>query len=230
MLNIAFSHEKKSLNRLLLAMQLKINAECRKSFEPKPMGDEKEILERISRGDTSAYEYIYKNYYAPLIGFANRFFPEEAHEIVQDTLLKIWENREQLGEIQSLKSYLFRAVRNTCINHLKRQELLRKYQTEAAVRLKEIELDFSDNSYEEDKQEALKKALDEIPEQRRKIFLLSYIEGYKAKEIAEQYNISERTVHTHVYNAMRFLKTKFSQYKLVFLPILSLLFELCLKK
>jgi len=194
------------------------------------MADEKEILKKISKGDSLAYEYVYKTYYSPLIHFANRFFPDEAHEIVQDTLLKIWEGREQLAEIQSLKSYLFRAVRNTCINYLKRQDLLKKYQIEAAVELKEIELNFTDDDVDEEKKEALKSAMEEIPEQRRKIFLLSYIEGYKAKEIAKKYNISERTVHTHVYNALKFLKNKFSDYKLAFLPFLAVMVELLLKK
>lgn len=167
--------------------------------------DEK-ILDRIVGGDAAAYEHIYKLFYSKLLRFAKRFIDEEAHEIVQDSLLKLWENREQLRSIQSLEAYLMRSVRNACLNHIKHLQVESRYQATAAQALRELELQMYDDSGDPEIQERLQRALDQIPEQRKKIFYLSFIDGYKAKEISEMCGISERTVHTHVYNAMKFLR------------------------
>jgi len=167
--------------------------------------DEK-ILDRIVGGDAIAYEHVYKRFYSKLMRYASRFVDEEGHEIVQDSLLKLWENRAQLCSIQSLDAYLMRSVRNACLNHIKHLQVEDRYQASAAQGLRELELHMADSSGDADMHERLHRALNQIPEQRKKIFYLSFIDGYKAKEISEMCGITERTVHTHVYNAMKFLR------------------------
>lgn len=186
------------------------------------MNEEKDILAQIAKGDTKAFEFVYKNHYSNLLGFATRFCAEEAHEIVQDCLLKLWEKREDATAIESLKAYLFRSVRNACLNHLKHLEVEKKYQNEAAIKLKQLELKCAETEPSNPLFDKINHALDQIPEQRKKIFKLSFFEGYKAKEIAEQYDISERTVHTHVYNAMKFLRKTIKKSDILLLLILQM--------
>ncbi len=186
--------------------------------------DEK-ILDRVVRGDAAAYEHIYKLFYRKLLRYATRFVDEEAHEIAQDSLLKLWENRAQLRSIQSLEAYLMRSVRNACLNHIKHLQVEERYQSNAAYRLKELELQMSDTGVDADMHERLHNVLGQIPEQRKKIFYLSFIDGYKAKEISEMCGISERTVHTHVYNAMKFLRDSLGSISIATIGFISFYYK-----
>lgn len=171
------------------------------------MINEKEILSKIINGDKTAYEYIYKEYYSPLTKFASGFIYNDAESVVQDTLIKIWEKRDTLIDVISLKSYLYRSVKNACLNILKRQQIHDRYMSEAAYQLKLIELEAVFVASEDERTNQINILLEQMPEQRKKVFLMNTAEGMKAKEISELLNISERTVHTHVYKAMKFLKS-----------------------
>jgi len=179
------------------------------------MQNEKEIISQIAAGKHSAFEYVYQQYYSPLLGFAKTIFPHEAEEIVQDAMLKLWENRAMVVEIQNLKGYLFQSVRNTCLNMIKHQDVVKKYESHAARELKILELQSLSEDTDNRKTDTLQKAIEEIPEQRRKIFWMSFVDNMRAKDIGEQFGISERTVHTHVYNAMKFLKSKLLSISIV---------------
>lgn len=180
---------------------------------------DKKILDRVVRGDIAAYEHIYKLFYRKLLRYAARFVDEEAHEIAQESLLKLWENREQVPNIQSLEAYLMRSVRNASLNHIKHLQVEQRYQSSAACRLRELELQMSDTGIDADMHERLHCVLEQIPEQRKKIFYLSFIDGYKAKEISEMCGISERTVHTHVYNAMKFLRDNLGNFSILAIAV-----------
>ena len=188
---------------------------------------DKSIIERIQQGDALAYEHVYQAFYSKLYNFAYDFIYEDAHEIVQNSLLKLWENRASIHEIQNLQAYLYKSVRNSCLNFIRRQSTFKKYQTEAAINLKELEMSFFANEIDEKLERSLHDALDKIPEKRKKVFFMHFIEGYKAKEISEELNISERTVHTHVYKAMKSLKDYFKDYNLSI--VMALLINIYLK-
>lgn len=183
------------------------------------MDIENHIIEKVIKGDATAFEYVYKQYYDPLVAFATRFVPDEAKEVVQDTLLKIWEMRSELKNVKSLKSYLYRTVRNTCLNHIKRQGIHDRYVSEAMCQLKMLELSAMDDEETDSRSKKVAQLIEQIPEQRRKVFLMNVAGGLKAKEISEQLDISERTVHTHVYKAMKFLREKL-QIGIMLVPIL----------
>lgn len=177
------------------------------------MQNDKDILKAIAGGSETAFEQLFNTYFHELCRFAYvRFLYDEAEceEIVENVFIKIWEIRENLTDIGSIKAYLFKAVANACINYLEHQKVKKRYINRIQQELIEIEIDGYNNV--EELEEISSKLLIEIeylPEQTRKIFILKYVEGRKYKEIAEQLNISVKTVETLIYRGLKNLRNKF---------------------
>ena len=169
----------------------------------------------IQRGDIKEYEKFFREYYMPLVSYARRFFDEEmdAEEIVQDLFFKIWENRAKFEINTSLSSYLFRAVRNNCLQALKYAKNKAKYQkyvqsqgstyvdSDQLEALKYIELN-----------EKVNRLLSELPDRCQEIFRMNRFQGLKYKEIAEELSISIKTVEANMSKALKHFRGNIEEY------------------
>jgi RNA polymerase sigma-70 factor (ECF subfamily) len=170
------------------------------------------------------YQQIYQQYAPMLLGFANKFVsPLFAEDIVHDVFLKIWEKQVFLLPEDEVKRILFTAVRNACIDHLRRLNLEKEIIDKKSIQLKIDELNFFEASEDffmrKNLLEIVMKKIEELPEKKQEIFRLSYIEGMKANEIAEQLGLSVRTVENQLYRTLLFLRKSLSS-KFIFLFIL----------
>ena len=175
------------------------------------MPEEQEILRRLFAGDDGVFKDIFERYYNSLCTYVYvRLIrdKDEAEEIVQNIFIKLWEKRHELPEIGSFKSYLYKSAYHASINYIEHQAVVRKYKNETEYRLKKMELNEPVNSLDEDKINDAIKAIDDLPEQTRRIFTLKYIEGKKYKEIAGELNISDKTVQTLIYRGLKQLRNK----------------------
>jgi RNA polymerase sigma-70 factor (ECF subfamily) len=133
---------------------------------------------------------------------------EQAKDIVQNVLVKIWQNFDKLKEHKNLKGYLITAVRNSSLNYLRDYQQLEKNQ---------IAIDgLSTQETEEDIESADKEALitkvhhtvGKLPEKWREAFILSKYEKLKYSEIAEKMNISDKTVEKYISKALSVLRSE----------------------
>jgi len=172
--------------------------------------DEKHILSRIAEGESKAFQYLYTNYYKVLCVYVFNYLnnSSETENIVQNIFLSLWENRENAVTIKNVKSYLFQSAKFQCINYIKKESVRQKFDDEASYLLKKMELEIDDLLISSEQQEEIEKAIDSLPEQRQKVFMMKRLEGMSYKEISQKLGISERTVETHVANAVKLLKTK----------------------
>lgn len=175
------------------------------------------LYEEMKAGNQKAFEALFRAYYPFLCHYATRILKDAstAEEIVQELFLKQWENRQQLNINSSVKSYLFRAVKNHCLNHLRHLKVHDEY---IKATLKE-QVNEQNEDYEE-QYELLKKieeAIASMPEKRREIFRLNRQEGLKYHEIAERLSISVKTVETHIGLALKTLRSKFGKQISIFL-------------
>lgn len=181
------------------------------------------LIEGLKRGDRAVFERIFRTYYQELCGFALRYLadPVEAEEVVQDLFFKIWIRKEELLINTSLKSYLYKAVANHSLNHLRHQEIQRKYMDYVGFEVNNaaggIQLD-SDGEL----QKIVNKALQELPEKRREIFELSRFEGLKYHEIADKLGINIKTVETQMTRALEFMRRYLQEFISVILLIMNL--------
>ncbi len=180
----------------------------------------------IQNGNWDAvFETIYSQYYTGLCTYAHSFIPDadEAEEIVQGIILKMWEQKENLENIISLKSYLFRSVKNTCLNYIKHQKLEEKYREKAWVELKKIEADFIDPYHNTELEHHISEAIKELPERCREVFEMSRFEGKKNKEISDYFNISIKAVEANITRALSILRKKVGEYMQTEKPLVVLL-------
>ena len=164
------------------------------------------LVRSLKNGDLGSFEKIYKMYYSKLHGFSRKFHLTalQPDDFVQQTFLKLWDERGQLSEDILLDKQLFVICRNLILNHLKREKKIvsnqdyQLYLYEASNRPIELA------SMEE--LNKLNASIKKLPQKRREIFKLHKIENLTYEEIAEFLCISKKTIANHIYLASNFLK------------------------
>lgn len=180
-----------------------------------PAGDA-ELVRRIRAGDERALEVVFRTHFAGMASFVQRFVrsADLAEELVQDVFLKLWSKREQLAEIETLRTYLFRAARNTALNYLRRAKLERKWREEQVVD-DDPPTTFAadDETVEQEVAAAVMEAINRLPPRCREIFLLSRDGGLTYAEIARSLEISVKTVETQMGRALKSLRASLHHFR-----------------
>jgi RNA polymerase sigma-70 factor, ECF subfamily len=173
----------------------------------------KEIFEKIKSGDERSFEQLFLNYFKPLCSYAFRFTneTEAAEEIVQDFFVRLWEKRMAIEIDSSLNNYMFRSVKNHCLNLIQHNKIKNRY-SEKIKEASNPTIEPSQFFIEPELIEKIEKAISLLPEKRREVFRLSREEGLKYKEIAEKLNISVKTVEAQMGFALKFLREQLNDY------------------
>lgn len=169
----------------------------------------RDLISLIERGQSATFTRFYTSYFQKLILASDKYISDvhTAEEIVQDIFLKIWEFPENLAEVKSVKSYLYRSVINASINFTNRQKSLEQHHLKLAAEFTDDYL--TDLDEENEMIIILRAEIDKLPAQCKKVFKLSRFENFKYKEIAKALDISEKTVENHIGNALKVLRTRF---------------------
>lgn len=180
----------------------------------------KDIVYQLKAGNVKCFEEVFKYYFKPLSAFATQYVSgENAQEVVQDTMIWLWENRDSIIEELSLKSLLFTIVRNKCLNKVKALQVRSRVHSKIVDKHKE---QFENPNFYLEKElytlyaEALKK----LPENYKVCFEMSRKEKLTHKEIAEVLDVSPQTVNYRIGKALEVLREELKDY----LPLLLVLF------
>ena len=184
---------------------------------------EKQIIERLKRGDERAFRYIYDHHYVLLCRFAEQLLNDLplAEEVVDDVIFYLWEHRTEVEITYSLRAYLIRAVRNRCLNEL--NSLGNRIESRVSSLSVAENLEFLDAIFVEERtplghlleqelEDELLRRIDELPSECKAVFKKSRFEGKKYEEIAEELHISVNTVKYHIKNALAYLQEKMGAY------------------
>lgn len=163
----------------------------------------------LFKTDKENFNTLFREMYPRLVGYAFRFTKEKASaaDIVQDSFVKLWQQRNRINIEHSLNAYLFRTVRNLSLNHIRdnayEQPGLDPSMIEDMAQGKEAE---QVNDMNVRRMKLLKKWIGQLPERQREAFELSRFDGLDHDEIAEVMNVSKRTVNNHIVDALRNIK------------------------
>jgi RNA polymerase sigma-70 factor (ECF subfamily) len=176
------------------------------------MLEEKKIIEAIRKNDEKAFEELFHRYYSYLCVFASNIIHDDisAEEIVQSFFVKFWEKRNNIHIDTSVRNYLFRSIKNLCLNHIKHNKI--KLQHAQQTLASTEEQTYNDAYVEIDLANKIEESINALPEKRREIFRLNREEGLKYREIAEKMNISIKTVETQMGLAIKTLRDKLKNY------------------
>jgi RNA polymerase sigma-70 factor, ECF subfamily len=180
-------------------------------------------IDRIDRIRTRAdFEGLFRTNYSALCSYAVNFLKDldASEEIVQEVMFKLWINREKIIFGTSAKSYLFRAVRNSCLNLLKHMNVREEYRAARESQMEELQRSREDEVIVSELEQKIREAVDRLPLERRKVFVMSRYEGMTYAEIAGKLGISVKTVENQMSSALRSLRTELADY----LPWLVLFF------
>lgn len=176
--------------------------------------EEKILVERIISGDQTAFELIFRFYYPGLVVFTSQITLNqvEAEEIVQDFFVRLWIKRENINSSFSLKNFMFTSVKNSSLNYLKKEKIKGRIISELTHLIEYDELYDPGLFIASELQNQVQEAFNKLPQRTREIFILSRFKGKKNDEIAEQLNLSKRTVETQISNALRILRVELKDY------------------
>jgi RNA polymerase sigma-70 factor, ECF subfamily len=180
-----------------------------------------QLLNTLKAGDITAFEMLFKTFYQPLCNYAYTFVQDkdDAEEIVQATFLSVWEKKETLEIRTAVKPYLYAMVRNACLNVLKHEKIKQQHvEVELAVAERSVE-SVTRTVMASELENRIYQAMEKLPEQCRIIFKLSRFEELKYAEIAEQLEISIKTVENQMGKALRIMREQLKDY----LPLLIVL-------
>lgn len=160
--------------------------------------------------DNSTFEHLFKAHYKELHAYAGVMLRDMdmAEEIVQGMFLRFWEKRELLNVQTSIKAYLYKCVYNDSMNYLKHQKVKTKYHDFAAYTMNNEYEPASSRVELSELEIKLQEALNELPEACRTIFQMSRFEELKYREIAEQLDLSIKTVENQMGKALKILRLK----------------------
>ncbi|MBP3518052.1 MAG: RNA polymerase sigma-70 factor [Parabacteroides sp.] len=173
---------------------------------------------RLQNGEEKAFDSLFLRYYSSLCAYARQFVEyEDGQEIVQDVMVWLWENREMHIADISLKSYLFKAVKNRCLT------LNAHYE----VRQRVLDRLYADRKWMEDPDfyiveelsRKIEEALQRLPDSYREAFELNRFQRLTYSEIAARLEVSSKTVDYRIQQALKLLRVELKDY----LPILLVL-------
>ncbi|MFZ1688455.1 MAG: RNA polymerase sigma-70 factor [Flavobacteriales bacterium] len=182
-------------------------------------------FQRIANGDRTAFEELFRTHYRPLCAFGNSYLKDRdrSEDLVQELFVKLWNERERLAVNTSLKSYLFAAVRNRCLNEVSKVVRMRPLNEDVHDAPDETGRDEEEHTWRSARVQA---AIEALPEERRKVFKLSRNEGLKYQEIAQHLGISVKTVENQMGKALKTLREELADLVPVFVALLAMAEEL----
>lgn len=187
--------------------------------------DEKLLLAAVASGDRGAFSQLYaahiNNVYDYIFLFTKS--KEETEELIQEVFVNLWEKREKLAEVESFKSYLFRAAKNRLITNVRHMQVRYRVLSEIGRSTDgsqpSTEYDVTYKEYHR----VLQKAIAKLPPKRKLIFRLNIENGLSHDEIAQQLQISKSVVKNQLYKAYDFIRQYLAQHGAGSLTIILLL-------
>ena len=178
------------------------------------------LLSAVQRGDQKAFDTLFRRYYPMLCAYGHRFVElEDAEEIVEDSLLWIWENRETLVIESSLNSYLFKMVYRRALNKLAHIDATQRADTRFYEEMQEM-LQDTDYYQIEELAKRIEDAVAALPESYREAFVMHRFRDISYNEIAETLGVSPKTIDYRIQQALKQLRVDLKDYLPLLLPLL----------
>ncbi|MEZ4896361.1 MAG: RNA polymerase sigma-70 factor [Saprospiraceae bacterium] len=182
---------------------------------------DRELWEGIQNGKEEAFKQLFYRHHPAMVQVAYTFLQDEsqAKDIAQDVFVRLWIKRRELQIQGECKPYLLAAIRNRCINELKRKKTLAFDVTMEKAQTGNTP---QDNLQVEDLERAINRIILRLPDACRTIFLMRRMEHLSLKEIATQLEISPKTVENQLTKAQKILAVSLKPLLLVIWILLHL--------
>ncbi|SHL62174.1 RNA polymerase sigma-70 factor, ECF subfamily [Chitinophaga jiangningensis] len=191
------------------------------------LANEKQLLAKIANGDGHAFKVVYDCYYPHIYRFAFRILQSRslAQEVLQETMLKLWQLGDQLHKIEYLEAWLHQVARHHAIDLLRKSALTARVQAVISDTFEERHNETEERILLNETRKILEEGIRQLPRQQHLVYQLCQQQGMKYEEVAALLNISHGTVQTHMKLALKSLRRYMQEHSdiAVLLIILRLL-------
>lgn len=180
-------------------------------------GQDQQKIEHLRSGDRSVFERLFRRQYESLCRFALSYVEKlrVAEDLVQDVFFELWKDRRDLDPDTSLQAYLYGMTRHRALKYLRR-ERVRERWAESGDRRKAVPSAAPEQAEEvlcfQERRREVERALQALPEQRRRIFVLSRRHDLTYSEIGVALDISVKTVETQMSRALKALRERLEPF------------------
>ncbi|MDF2188203.1 RNA polymerase sigma-70 factor [Paraflavitalea sp. CAU 1676] len=190
-----------------------------------PLHNEKELLSRIAGGDGAAFEQLFDYYWQGIyeVAFTLTKSREIARDMVQEIFLKLWLVREELPHKDNFTGFLFIVARNHIYDELRKKLNEQPFATHLQTWFTESPLGADQRLLYQESQTLVHKAIAQLPEQQRQVYLLTRESGWTQDEIAQHLQVSKNTVKTHMSRALTAIREYLLTHAQGILLIMTLL-------
>ncbi len=194
------------------------------------LSSESEMIRQLREGNENAFEHIFKKHFTGLCLFAEHFLKDThaAENIVEDLFCDLWANARTISINVSLQGYLYKSVFNRCLKFLRHKGIEHKYLLDHQSFLNTddnndaLKSDPLINLISKELEERISQAIQKLPFQCRKIFMLHRFQNLSYPEIAVELSCSVNTVKTQMSRALEKLRTELSDYLTVAITVFLL--------
>lgn len=190
-----------------------------------PNTTESEILLRLKAGDELALQELMSRYKGPLAVSMSRLIKsrEDIEELLQELFLRVWRNRGNL-DTERYRGYLYKIAENLVYDRLRKAAREKRLSVDYFTHIIEAYSHIEEGIFGKEMLEVLQRGIQQLPEQRRKVFELCKIEGKSYEEVSQLLSISVSTVNSHITNANASIKAYFKQHPELVSMVLTVFF------
>jgi RNA polymerase sigma-70 factor (ECF subfamily) len=174
------------------------------------------LLKGLKKSDHECFQQLFAKYSQPLYRFSLSYLKstDAAEDVVQEVFMKIWRKRKEIDTGKSFQSYLFTIALNVIRKQFNKLSVSNQLKHDLLISFAENKETFDEKDDFQEMVDKLETLIRKMPERRRKIFRLKKFEGKSQKEIAEEFDITTKTVEYHITEAMKFLKQEFEKLRM----------------
>ena len=174
--------------------------------------DEKTLIKGLKKGDHDSYQSLFRLYYGKFVNFVDCIIKDRAaaEDIVQESFMKVFINREQLQEGQSIENYIYVITKRLMLNYIRDRKKRRTIDSSEIKDSIQEAWGVEDLAFAVESKSRIQTIVSKMPKQRRTVYLLSREKGLSNKDIADRLGLSVRTVDRHIALALAQSRDSFS--------------------
>lgn len=178
------------------------------------LNEDRILFGRIASGDEDAFKRVFERFRSPLLSYLIRIIKshEDAEELTQEILLRIWTNRQSLTAVENPQHYIFVMARNKAIDYLRKASLDLRMRHQIWRLINEYRNTTEEYVFAKERGNLIAEAIYKLPRQKQTVFKLSRIDGFTHDQISVQLSISKNTVKNHIVASVKFIRNYLAQH------------------
>lgn len=180
-------------------------------------------MQRFRSGEEDAFDSLFRQHFAPLCLFAVGYGVEKmaAEDIVEEALIKAWEQKENFTQLPALRSFLYTVTRNASLNFIRDRERHRRADNEVIRMQSPAEPDFSESIIRAELYRELHEALQRLPPLYRQVLELCYLEELDYQQIADRLGRPVNTIRMQRLRAISLLRKEIPPLALLLAALIT---------